>query len=166
MPRVLITGMSGAGKSAVIAELAARGYRAHDLDTPEWSEWIDSDPADDLTPADTKDWVWRQDRVRALLSEPFDGMLFIGGCARNMGQFYALIDTVILLSAPVATIMARLKARMADAYGHTEEERRKVAALIATVEPLLRTSADHEIDTRKPVGVAVDQILRLVHGAK
>jgi predicted ATPase len=45
MKRVLITGMSGTGKSSVIQELAARGYRAHDLDTPEWSEWIDADPS-------------------------------------------------------------------------------------------------------------------------
>jgi dephospho-CoA kinase len=30
--RVLITGMSGTGKSTVIAELAARGYNAADTD--------------------------------------------------------------------------------------------------------------------------------------
>jgi dephospho-CoA kinase len=30
MKRVLITGMSGTGKSAVVEELAARGYRALD----------------------------------------------------------------------------------------------------------------------------------------
>jgi len=51
MKRVLITGMSGTGKSSVIEELAARGHRAYDLDTPEWSRWIDADPADLLTPA-------------------------------------------------------------------------------------------------------------------
>ena len=34
MKRVLITGMSGTGKSAVIQELASRGYPAHDLDSP------------------------------------------------------------------------------------------------------------------------------------
>ena len=50
MKRVLITGMSGTGKSVVIQELIGRGYRAYDLDTPEWSEWIDADPSDVLTP--------------------------------------------------------------------------------------------------------------------
>jgi hypothetical protein len=58
MKRVLITGMSGTGKSAVVRELAARGYPAVDLDTPEWSEWVDADPADALTPRDGKDWLW------------------------------------------------------------------------------------------------------------
>jgi adenylate kinase family enzyme len=70
MKRVLITGVSGTGKSAVTRELAARGYEAHDLDTSEWSHWIDRDPADSLTPARGKDWVWQEDRVRALLLRP------------------------------------------------------------------------------------------------
>jgi dephospho-CoA kinase len=161
MKRVLITGMSGTGKTAVIEELAARGYRAHDLDTPEWSEWIDSDASDGLTPKQGKDWIWQEGRVRALLSEPGEEKLFVGGCAENMGKFFPLIDLVILLSAPVATLMERLEARPLGSYGHDAEERRKVANLTFTIEPLLRKSADHEIDTRRPVCATVDEVLRL-----
>jgi dephospho-CoA kinase len=161
MKRVLITGMSGTGKTAVIEELAARGYRAHDLDTPEWSEWIDADASDALTPRQGKDWIWREGRVRALLSELGEEKLFVSGCAENMGKFFPLIDFVILLSAPVATLMERLEARPAGSYGHDAEERRKVANLTATIEPLLRKSADHEIDTRRPVCATVDEVLRL-----
>jgi len=83
MKRVLITGMSGTGKSAVVRELAARGYPAVDLDTPEWSEWVDADPADALTPRDGKDWLWREDPVRKLLSEHQSGRLFTSGCAET-----------------------------------------------------------------------------------
>ena len=162
MKRVLITGMSGTGKSSVIQELAARGYRAHDLDTEEWSQWIDAAPLDALTPDEGKDWVWREDRVRRLLSTPEDGMLFISGCAENMGRLFPLIDTVILLSAPVETIMERLAARSTGSYGNAAQERRKVGELIATIEPLLRTSAHHEIDTRGPVSKTVDEVLRRV----
>jgi len=162
MKRVLITGMSGTGKSAVIHELAARGYRAHDLDTPEWSEWVAADPADALTPAEGKDWVWREDRVRALLSKPEVGMLFISGCAQNMAQFFPLVDTVVLLSAPLETIMERLATRSPGRYGHVADDRRKAADLISTVELLLRESADHEIDTTRPTIATVDEILRVV----
>jgi shikimate kinase len=161
MTRVLITGMSGTGKSSVIQELATRGYEAYDLDTPEWSEWVDADPTDALTPVQGKDWVWREDRVRALLSRPGDGPLFVSGCAENMGRLFDLIDTVILLSAPVAQIAERLTARSPGGYGHLAEERRKVADLIATVEPLLRQSADCEIDTRRPLADTVDEILQI-----
>lgn len=160
MKRVLITGMSGTGKSAVIRELAARGHDARDFDTPEWSEWVDADPADTLTPAEGKDWVWREDRVRALLAAPRDRPLFVSGTSETMGRFLPLIDVVILLSAPVETLLQRLAAR-SDGYGRTEEERCKVAELVAMIEPLLRQSADHEIDTRRPVAATVDEILRL-----
>ncbi len=169
MKRILITGMSGTGKTTVIRELVARGYRAHDLDTPEWSQWVDADPSDTLTPGAGKDWVWREDRVRALLSSGhkdgtmLDGtMLFVSGCAENMNRLFPLIDKVILLSAPIATIMERLAARDADGYGSAPDERRKVSDLISAIEPLLRKSADHEIDTRRPVAATVDEILRNV----
>lgn len=162
MKRVLITGMSGTGKSAVIQELTVRGYRAYDLDTPEWSEWIAADPSDALTPEEGKDWVWREDRVRALLSRPDEGLLFISGCAENMAQFFPQIDVVILLSAPVETIMARLAVRSPGHYGHADDERQKVTELVTIIEPLLRQSAHHEIDTRRPTTATVDEILRIV----
>jgi shikimate kinase len=164
MKRVLITGMSGTGKSAVIQELASRGYPAHDLDTPEWSEWIDAAPSDDLTPVQGKDWVWQESRVRELLSGFQDGTLFISGCAENMGRLFPLIDCIILLSAPVETIVERLATRSPGKYGHVAEQRRKVVDLISTVEPLLRESADQEIDTRKPVRATVDEILQISGG--
>lgn len=162
MKRVLITGMSGTGKSSVIRELAARGYRAHDLDTPEWSQWVAAAASDTLTPAEGKDWVWREDRVRELLSTPEDGTLFVGGCAENMPRLFPLIDTVILLSAPVETIMERLAERSPGSYGNTAEDRQKVSELVSTVEPLLRGSAHHEIDTRGQVADKVDEILGVV----
>jgi shikimate kinase len=164
MKRVLITGMSGTGKSAVIQELASRGYPAHDLDTAEWSEWIDADPSDSLTPVEGKDWVWQENRVRELLSGPEEQMLFVSGCAENMGRLFPLIDCIILLSAPLETIVERLETRSLNGYGHAAEERRKVVELIATIEPLLRKSADQEIDTRRPVHATVDRILRISGG--
>lgn len=161
MKRVLITGMSGTGKSAVVRELIRRGYWAVDLDTPEWSEWVDADPADQLTPAEGRDWLWQEDRVRALLSRQEQELLFVSGCAENMRRLFPLIETVILLSAPIATIMERLNARSPDAYGSTDVERQKVGELIATVEPLLRQSADHEIDSSGPTTCTVDEILKV-----
>ena len=87
--------------------------------------------------------------------------MFISGCAENMRRLFPLIDTIILLSAPIATIMTRLEARSFDGYGNTDEEPQKVGELIATIEPMLRKSASHEIDTSRPVWATVDEILKL-----
>jgi GTPase SAR1 family protein len=36
--RILLTGMSAVGKSTLVDELRRRGFRAVDLDGPDWSE--------------------------------------------------------------------------------------------------------------------------------
>jgi hypothetical protein len=71
MKRVLLTGMSGTGKSTLIRELTARGYKAIDLDCDEWSQWLDYIPtAGELgSPVEPgRDWMWREDRIRRLLA--------------------------------------------------------------------------------------------------
>jgi shikimate kinase len=161
MNRVLLTGMSGTGKSAVIVELHRRGYRAFDLDTPEWSHWVDAAPDDALTPGDGQDWVWQEGRVRQLLSRNESDVLFVSGCAENMANLFDVIETIILLSAPLDVLMDRLATRTAEGYGHTAEERHKIAKLVETIEPLLRRSAHFEIDTTRPVEETASEILRL-----
>ena len=54
MKRVLVTGMSGAGKSSLLHELAARGYRTVDTDYGDYFQTIDGER------------VWREDRISVL----------------------------------------------------------------------------------------------------
>ena len=71
MKHVLLTGMSGIGKSTVIRELAARGYKAVDADGDEFSQWVEVDGSAgvEVAPVDvSKDWVWREERLQDLLS--------------------------------------------------------------------------------------------------
>ncbi|CAN5124428.1 hypothetical protein BH20ACT5_BH20ACT5_12980 [soil metagenome] len=42
MKRILVTGMSGVGKSRMIGQLQEWGYKAIDVDDPAWSDWADS----------------------------------------------------------------------------------------------------------------------------
>jgi dephospho-CoA kinase len=149
MKRILITGMSGTGKSTVIEELRARGYRAVDMDEPGWSEY-----------AGDGDWIWHEDRVQELLSSLEDGdVLFISGCASNQGKFYPQLDEVILFSAPTEIIVERLKTRTNNPYGKDPQELSDTLSYIETVEPLLRKGADHEIDTSAPLQEVVAEVL-------
>jgi hypothetical protein len=69
MKRVLLTGMSGTGKSTVIRALAARGYKAVDTDTEEWLTWVTVPRSPDRAGAGVeRDWVWREDRMQRLLT--------------------------------------------------------------------------------------------------
>ena len=101
MKRVLITGMSGTGKSSLLDELAARGYRTVDTDYGGYFQVIDGERR------------WREDRISALLSsapDEFPGVLFVQGTTRNQVLFYPCFDRIVLLSAPPEVLAERLAA--------------------------------------------------------
>ena len=154
MKRVLLTGMSGTGKSTLIAHLAARGYRTVDTDTDAWSTWVETDGE--------PDWVWREDRIQHLLSTAEGPVLFVSGCKSNQGTFYAQFDHIILLSAPVQVLVQRLATRTTNPYGKHPDDLARILEHVRWVEPLLRRTACCEVDTSAPIEQVLDTILRHV----
>ena len=162
MKRMLLTGMSGTGKSTVIEELAARGYKAVDADADGWSE-VMSVPESELTGIGPgQDWVWREDRIQDLLSTADADVLFVSGCSPNQGKFYPQFEHVILLSAPAQVIVGRLASRTNNPFGKHPEEVARVLQLQQEIEPLLRAGAGYEIDTSVPLDQVVAKVLQLV----
>ena len=147
---VLVTGMSGTGKSAALAELGRRGHQVVDTDCGGYSEEVPS--------SDAGGWeqLWREDRIEALLDGHDDGVLFISGCVSNQGKFYPRFDAVVLLTAPTNVILERVASRESNAFGKRDAERDRILHDLATVEPLLRAGATTEIDTRAPLDEVVD----------
>jgi AAA domain len=144
---VLVTGMSGTGKSTALAELARRGHRVVDTDHGGWSEQV---PAAD---GSGQEQLWREDRIQALLAGGSDGgPLFISGCVANQGAFYPQFAAVVLLSVPEDVLLQRLHTRHTNDFGKTAAERDRILRDLRTVEPLLRAGATEEIDTRAPPG--------------
>ncbi len=119
---VLITGMSGTGKSAALAELARRGHRVVDTDYGGWIE-------DVRLPDGSVEPLWNEERIDALLSGHSDGALFVVGTVANQGKFYPRFDAVVLLSAPLDVILERVGTRESNPYGKTDvraqEDRRR-----------------------------------------
>ncbi len=143
--RVLITGMSGAGKSALVHELRRRGLRAFDADEDGFSE-----------PRADGRWGWRADRVAALLGSG-DGPLFFAGCSEE--QATLPFDYRVLLTAPVDVLLERLRTRTGNRYGRSPAQRAQVLADLAEVEPLLRRSADLILETTEPPERVADVLL-------
>ncbi len=160
MTRVLLTGMSGVGKSAVITELVQRGYTAIDADSPDYSEWVSVD-GNPTGAREGKDWLWREDTIRTLLASENTEVLFVSGCAANMGQFFQQFDHIILLSTPVEVMLNRLHMRRNNLYGKRPEEIVQILSNLETIEPLLRNAASHEIDTSKALGEVIAEILAI-----
>ena len=138
MPKVLVTGMSGTGKSAALQVLGERGHRVVDTDTGQWSHWVTS-------PGGSPDWIWREDAIAALLATHQHGRLFVAGCKTNQGKFYAQFDHIALLSAPADVLLARIAARASNPYGKHPAERALILRDLTEVEPLLRATATIEM---------------------
>jgi hypothetical protein len=68
----------------------------------------------------------------------------------NQGAVYDHFDAVVLLSAPIDVILARVVDR-ANPFGSRPEERAKIADDLSKFEPRLRADANHEIRTTAPV---------------
>jgi shikimate kinase len=159
MKRVLLTGMSGTGKSTLIGELATRGYKAVDTDSDEWSAWVSTVEDGPDGPSEEPDWIWREDRIQRLLATEDVDLLFISGCKSNQGKFYPQFDHVVLLSAPAELIVERLATRTNNPYGKHPDELARVLWHLHTVEPLLRRGASLEVDTSAPIAQVIATIL-------
>jgi len=151
MRRVLVTGMSGTGKSTALAELERRGFRTVETDAPPWSEWSEADGG----------YVWREDLVAELLARDEGPTLYVSGTVSNQGRFYDLFDAVVLLSAPAEVLLQRIATRTTNDYGKSAEERDLVIQHLAEVEPLLRATCTHEIDATQPIATVVAQLIEI-----
>jgi len=145
MARVLLTGMSGTGKTTVLAELQRRGHMTVDTDYNGWE-----------LPSRT----WDERRMHRLLASSPD--VIVSGTAENQGRFYDRFEHIVLLSAPLPVLVERVSSRSNNPYGKTPEQRAEIARNLNTVEPLLRRGATLELDGQLPVARLADAIEDLV----
>jgi hypothetical protein len=153
---ILITGMSGTGKSTVLGELAGRGHRVVDLDDDGWSVEVAASDGSGI------EQLWREDRLADLLATDVDAPLFIAGCASNQGLFYDRLRAVVLLSVPVSVLNERLATRDTNGFGKQPQDLDRILRDLEVVEPILRSTSTMEIDGTQPVGLVADAVEALL----
>lgn len=153
MKRVFITGMSGVGKSTVLVELAACGYKTIDTDGGDYKEWAGDG------------WQWNEALIQQLLDTEDADVLFVSGAVGNQEKFRPQFDHVILLDAPTEVVVERLATRTTNVWGKKPEELAIELENREWVLPLLRNGATLEIDTGATSLDEVVQTILLTVGA-
>jgi hypothetical protein len=150
---VLVTGMSGTGKSSALAGLARRGHQTVDTDDPGWI-------IENQTPAGPEP-LWDLKRVGALLDRHQTGWLFIAGCVANQRALYDRFDAVALAERtgrrpPSARHRPSQPVRVH--VGGSGEDRERCGCLRAWPSPPLRVERGRSVWKRRRVAAGCDAI--------
>ena len=149
--KILVTGMSGTGKSAALAALARRGFSVVETDTAPWSVWSEQ----------AGGYVWNEELVSRLLDREYETTLYVSGTVSNQGRFYPRFDAIVLLSAPADILLRRIGSRTTNDFGKSDDQRERILSDITAVQPLLRATCTHEIDATQSIVAVVAELVAL-----
>ena len=134
MPKVLVTGTPGSGKSTITRAIAERGFRAYDLDdfpdlirlevkgTGEPAKWPEGE-------VDWNYYAWNIQRKPFLRMLDGQEDLYIGVSATNLAEFYLYFDKIFALVVDDGLLSRRLRERDAHEFGQTEADIRRFIAI-------------------------------------
>jgi hypothetical protein len=168
MSAVLITGISGAGKSTIAAVLAGRRLASIDADEdPLLARSVDSagnvveePPAPDLGWLARHSWAWDPARLDELIRASAPATLYVCGGAENELDLADRFSQVFLLEIDEPTMLARLDAPSRDNdWGRVGDTREYLCRRLPQIQHRLRAFGAISVDATQPVDEVVDAIL-------
>jgi hypothetical protein len=173
MTLLYVTGLAATGKSAVLGELRARGYRAYGVDEDEYADWINQETGEpESMPAladldfkiwyQTHYWVLSVPRIAELSrqADEFDGPAFLCGTADGDGRVWHLFSKVIALVADLATLERRIAVRD-NLFGKEPEQFADIVRWHDGFERTYRGFGAEIVDATRPLDQVVDHILAI-----
>jgi dephospho-CoA kinase len=170
VPLVLVTGISGSGKSTVCEELKPRGYEAHDIDLEGNAVWVHRKTGEVTampaapkvgTPQWLAEWEWRvvRHKVEGLAERAGDRTVFLCGITANEKEVWHLFSLVIYLSIDSQTLRRRVASRTTKDFGKAPHELAAILAWHDVGEDQYRQFGAVIIDATRPLHQVVDDVL-------
>ena len=167
---ILITGVSGTGKTSLSRKLNEIGYKAYDMDDyPGLFTMFDKRTGKpvvnhnnaDLEKVDAMDWVCDTEKLRSLIaSEPAD-MAFYCGNASDMDTILPFFDSVILLKIGEKAMRHRLTNRTENDFGRTPEIQDWIMKWKHLYENEMEEKGAVIVDAHKSVDEVAQEVIRI-----
>lgn len=164
--RVLITGVTGTGKSTIAKTLNARDITALDFrDIKGLCAWYNKETGGkiDYTPINDPKWFTTHKRICDIqkLKETLDqykDIVIAGIASGNQTEYLHLFDKVILLQCSREILISRMQTREAR-FGKTKVEQEHTADWQQKLDSLLLPYGAIPINTEGPLDIIVDKIV-------
>lgn len=127
---ILVTGVSGAGKSTISKKLNEMGYKAYDIDDlPGLFTMVDKKTGkpvmdydnDNLEKVVGMDWICDKEKLASIIAAEPDRITFYCGAASNVNDLLPLFDLVILLKVSPEAMRQRLTSRTENDSARTKD---------------------------------------------
>lgn len=127
---ILITGITGSGKSSLCSELRKRGYKAYDIENihgffnmvhKKTGKIADKYDKDNLEWVKQYDWICNKDKLQELVHKNTNGIVFYCGTGSNLDELLFLFDKIFLLKVSPKILRERLSTRKSNDFGRTSE---------------------------------------------
>lgn len=127
---IFITGVSGSGKSAVCDELNKLGYKAYGIENikglftmvnKKTGKIADDYDIDIFKLVKQHDWICDKNKLKLLLQNNSNGVVFYCGTATNQEDLFPLFDKIFLLKVSKKILRERLINRSSNHFARTPE---------------------------------------------
>ncbi|MFH0806135.1 MAG: AAA family ATPase [Candidatus Brennerbacteria bacterium] len=169
--KVLITGVAGTGKSAIVKALNERGIFSIDLhDVPDLCFWQDKKTKEkvEYAPVHSREWFDTVDRLcdldqlKGILGQ-HDNIIVAGTASGNQTEYFPLFDKVILLQCDPKTLIYRLQTRTnKSGFGKTKAEQDDNTEWQKEFDPLVLSHGAIPVKTEGDLNKTVDKILKVI----
>jgi len=166
---ILITGISGTGKTTISAELNKRGYKAYDMDDipnlfsmidKQTKKLIENHDNTDLEKVKKMDWICDKDKLQSIITEENSPIAFYCGDASNLDEIISLFETVVLLQTNHEKIRQRLTHRNDNDFAKTSEVQDWIMSWKDQLENKIKEGGALVIETSGDLEQIISEIIR------